>query len=160
MPAHIAHPPPLIPYILIACPQCGFFGPPPDCVLAINSIHYHRSFLTQHQSIVEFTRMASPSPIPSYVIGSVFIGFGILSIISPKKDYEVFGLPLESPSRTPSLSDKKDHFSTRRRRGISICIRQRRPRSHLRPDVLPAAGPGSRRCNHHFLGYTLSYSAG
>lgn len=51
--------------------------------------------------------MVFPSPIPSYVLGSVFIGFGILGIVSPKKDYEVFGLPLESPSPTPSLSDEK-----------------------------------------------------
>ena len=51
--------------------------------------------------------MGSPSPIPSYVIASVFTAFGILPIIAPKTDYEVFGLPLESTSATASLSDKK-----------------------------------------------------
>lgn len=48
--------------------------------------------------------MTSFSPIPSYLIATVFTAFGILPFFSPKTDYEVFGLPLESSS---NLGNKK-----------------------------------------------------
>jgi len=37
--------------------------------------------------------MASFSPIPAYLFGSLFIALGTVAIISPQKDYEIFGLP-------------------------------------------------------------------
>jgi Domain of unknown function (DUF4267) len=56
----------------------------------------------------------TPSPIPSYVLGGVFVAFGLLPFFSLKKDHEAFGLPLESPSSSSSStlsglsdSDKK-----------------------------------------------------
>ncbi|OAA55293.1 hypothetical protein SPI_08388 [Niveomyces insectorum RCEF 264] len=33
-----------------------------------------------------------------YFFGSAFTGIGILSVLAPEKDYEVFGLPLEPPA--------------------------------------------------------------
>jgi hypothetical protein len=35
------------------------------------------------------------SPIPSYLLGTIFLSFGVLPFCSAVKDYEMFGLPLE-----------------------------------------------------------------
>ncbi len=39
------------------------------------------------------------SPIPAYVFGTMFAGIGILSIAAPAADYDVYGLPLEPPTK-------------------------------------------------------------
>ncbi|KJR90030.1 uncharacterized protein SPSK_06728 [Sporothrix schenckii 1099-18] len=39
------------------------------------------------------------SPIPSYVIGTMFLGIGVLSLVAPEADYAVFGLPLEGQAK-------------------------------------------------------------
>jgi hypothetical protein len=49
------------------------------------------------------------SPIPSYLIGTVFLSFGVLPFFSAVKDYEMFGLPLRQEASAPTTgkSDKQ-----------------------------------------------------
>ncbi|KAJ5861164.1 uncharacterized protein N7529_008474 [Penicillium soppii] len=51
------------------------------------------------------------SPIPSYLLGGVFLAFGLLPFFSAEKDYEAFGLPLEQENETKGAS-KSDHNSS------------------------------------------------
>jgi len=47
------------------------------------------------------------SPVPSYLLGGVFLAFGLLPFFSAEKDYEAFGLPLEQENETKD-SPKSD----------------------------------------------------
>ncbi|CAK7567020.1 MAG: hypothetical protein SEPTF4163_004978 [Sporothrix epigloea] len=38
------------------------------------------------------------SPIPSYALGSMFVGIGVLTLVAPTTDYAIFGVPLEPPA--------------------------------------------------------------
>lgn len=51
------------------------------------------------------------SPIPSYLLGGVFLAFGLLPFFSAEKDYEAFGLPLEQENETKGAS-KSDQNSS------------------------------------------------
>ncbi|KAH7398022.1 hypothetical protein BKA64DRAFT_643137 [Cadophora sp. MPI-SDFR-AT-0126] len=46
--------------------------------------------------------MSSFSPIPSYILGTLFTLSGIISFISPSTEYKTFGFPIPSSSPSPS----------------------------------------------------------
>ncbi|THD00087.1 hypothetical protein EYZ11_000412 [Aspergillus tanneri] len=55
--------------------------------------------------------MAAP-PIQSYLLGTIFLTFRVLSFLSAVKDYEMFGLPLEHETNASTISKSDLHKQT------------------------------------------------